>query len=667
MPNTVTKELADKLTAIAVKQLEVGVKDKQKRLKDIQKNEDLYNGKNDRPALKGRFNVPLPIMSGFVDTLMAKIDDPPRIKFNNTKAGGLKLAQKVGAAWEVDSSSIRGKWAKKDRAAKKLAAFSGRAIYKYFAESDPKYRSVLEVVDYNDFYCEPRGGGDLADHLFKGQANIWRTKKQLFRGVKSGLYDAAQLTQLMSKASGEAAAKSQELFKNKMARRAALGLDTDNDPYINQDVFSMVEHVMNYEGEDYYLFFEITTGTWMRVETVKEVFGTELEPFVSWATHEDAFNFWSKAPCDDMRPIVEAMTIIFNQALDNRHQRNRPQRAFDPTIFTDPSQLEWRPDGLVIAQPPEGKSISSGIYTFDTPEINGSIDLFQLLDNFSGQKTGITPSTQGTADKDVRVGVYFGDLQQVADRLGLLNKSYSECWAELGIRYYHGLREHMPEKLLVRMLGESGVEWNELLRSEVSGTDEEDFDITIAGGDAELQANEVAMKRRTETLDAILKDQKLSGLLSPSWSLQEMLRNGGYSEESIRQAMDTKNEGNQEILSEASSAIEQILEGKDPGHNRGATTAFVQKILDFATDNELETDVYRKLMAYAKDHIPVAKENAARKAAGVLAAAGAGPGIDAADPGAAAPGGGPIPPAVIPGMPPNGGAPPANPAGTPQL
>ena len=187
----------DEITAQAVLEYETGLNYKQPRVKDWHKNEDLYYNKA-KPALKGRFNVPLPIMSGFVETLLSKIDDPPKINFNPTEEADIKKAKKVTAAWEYESSASVNKWQSKDLDVKKLAALSGRGIFKIFAESSPNYQSHLEAVDYYDFIAEPKGGGDLENHRYVGQDSIFRSKYQLLEGVENGNYNQSQVYKLIA-------------------------------------------------------------------------------------------------------------------------------------------------------------------------------------------------------------------------------------------------------------------------------------------------------------------------------------------------------------------------------------------------------------------------------------------------------------------------------------
>ncbi len=614
---------AEKLVNIARQQLVTGVNFKQTRLTDIQKNEDLYYGRK-QPSLAsivGYFNVALPIMSGFRNTLMAKIDDPLQINFEPTEEADIKRAQKVTKFWELESSRVNGDWARKDRWSKVLAFNSGVGIYKIFAESDPKYHSQLDVIDYLDFVCEPMGGGNLENHLFAGQMNVYKTPYEL---TKNDIYDRVAVAKLKSNSNESTQKKIQEESNEKSNRYAVLGLNLQTHSYVGQQVFSLVEWMMEYEGERYYLLFDKNTGIAVRCEKLAVVFASGLYPWVTWQVYEEPFNMWCKGPGDDIRPVAEAMQIIFNQALYNRHKQNLGQRAFDASIFPDPKKLESsaRPDALIQANTLNGlRRIGDGIYEFHTSEISGTIDLFQYMDAYLGQKTGITANTQGVSDKDEKVGVYYGNMQQVADRMGLINKSYSNAWAGLGLRYLHGLYEHLSEPQAIKMIGEEGVEWDELVRSDVKTN----YDIRISGGNAEARLNEVKAQRMTETVAAIAGNPILIQGVSKKWVVENMLRNAGFDEEAVRVAMDIENEGNRMILSEAALENQQLVSGKKTQPNRGATTGHLQKHLDFAfskvfsKNKAKDMEIFNRIMAHFQEEIPLATENMLRKVDQIMA------------------------------------------------
>jgi len=333
--------------------------------------------------------------------------------------------------------------------------------------------------------------------------------------------------------------------------------------------------------------------------------------WTSWATHPDPFNFWSKAPTDDIRPVAETIKILLNQELDNRQKRNFGQRAYDPEIFTNGAELEYRPNGLVAVK--SGTSlttaIGNGIFQFETPELQGTINLVQWLDNFSGQKSGITAETQGSTDEK-RVGIYQGNMAQVADRLGLYNKSYVKCHKANARRFVWGASEHITSKKAVKLIGEKGVEWDTIVRGEINP----DVDIIVESGSADLQINEKKKAMRQVALQEIGQNPALVATVNPKWLVEQKLLNGEFTEEEVRVAMDVENNGNREILGRASEAIQDIIDKKEPKLYRGATTAFQQKIIDFAAENtDDDMPLFERLIAYSQAHDEIVLDNVNRK------------------------------------------------------
>ena len=614
-----TKSFKDTLTEIAIKQFKNGYNFKKRRMAEIRKNEEFYNLRK-IVVPRGRFAVPLPVMSGFVDALISKIDEPPASKYTSEDIADLKRLGMVSLAFEKETAPIRLNYAQKDRWSKKLACFSGRGIMKTVFGSNP-YSSSFSVVDYEDFITEPSGGGDLNLHLFHGQDGIIKTKYDL-KNDRS----YSNVKKLIDSAGSEDKKKVTDSFYNqKYLRYKSLGLDITNNSYVGQTVFKLVEWIMKYQGSAYYLLFHLETGTWVRVEKLSGITTSGLSPFTSWATHEDHSIFWSKAPCDDIRPIADTAELLLNQELYNRSKANMGQRAFDAGTFKDPAQLAWRPDGLVEGTPKPGKTLASGIYEFQTRELRGTIDLLQFLDFYGSQKTGVTPGMSQVPEKDQRVGIRFANMQDMADRLGLFNKSYRKAQDEIAQRYYHGVIENLPEKDLIKMIGEKGAGWDAIKNS-----GSVDFDIELVGGSAEVQANAEKEARRMESLTMIMKDETLIGAINPMWRLKQVLIQGGWDENQIKGALSQGDISDNEIIGEAALAIQDILQDKKPKRIiRNASVAFLQYLSDFADDMEFDmnstktVDVkakkhYAEIMQYAERHLRVVEENMARKASGVL-------------------------------------------------
>lgn len=596
---------------------------KQGRIVDWHATEDLYFGRTKKP-LKGRFNVPLPVMSGFIDTLLSKIDEPPILKYKPSSEADFRATQKVQAFWDSQSKAEDNDFDSKDIDGKKLACFYGRAIFKCFAESDPKFRFYLINTDPYDFYVDPAGGGNLEMARYLGEDNVYKSKSQLIEGAKSGFYDKETVQQLVDGLIENTLRNDQDVQNNKANRFAALGLSNTMHNFQGEGMMRFIESGTIINGVRYYVLWNYETGLPIRCLPLKEVFKSNLWWWVSWATNRDNFNFWSKAPADDIRPIAEAMKILANQELDNRQKRNFGQRAYDPAIFPDGAKLEYQPDGLVAITSGSSKAqeISRGIFQFETPELNGTLNLVTWLDNFAGQKTGITADTQGQSEES-KVGIYQGNIQQVADRLGLYNKSYVKCHAAIGRRFVWGTHEHLGSKQAVRIIGENGVQWDYLKGREI----DPEMDIFVESSGSELQMNEALKQRKAEALDKIASNQALAQGVNKKWTIEQMLLTAGYTDEEVRVAQDIENNGNREILARASEAIEDICKNKTkkPKLFRGATTGFQQKIVDFAMDNtDGDLPLFNALMDYAMAHNELVAANARRTALRVRAEKGLG-------------------------------------------
>jgi len=615
--------LADKALQVACKQYRTAIEFQQPRFNEILENERMLAGKT-TPALKGRNNVPFDsvVMSGFIDTLISKIDEPLDIDFIHTREEDKKAAEKTKAVFEVESSPDYENWSAKDLDAKRLASTSGRGFFKFYAENDPKFKTCLDVVDTFDMYTEPQGGRYLDKHIFKGQHNIFRSETDLKGGAESGYYDKGQVDKLIAtaKANPEGFKETEDIYKNKVSLMQTRGLDIQSHNYVGEDLYMLNEHVMKMGGQWFHMVFCYKHAVWLRFKKLEETFSVAKDypgrgPWASWATHIDPFNFWSKAPADDVRPIAASMKKIFNLTIDNLEKRNWDMKAFDSRVFPDKTKLSWGPNKLIRANLSNAKglkNISEAIYEFQTPDTTSiSINLFEFMDNMIGKSTGITAGAQGKTD-DEKVGIYFGNMEQVADRMGLTNKMYKQVYEDLGVMFKYGVYDNLREPYAVKLIGLKGVEWNEELRREDAA---KPFRVAVSGGNDDQKISGLMAQRRDATLTRIENNPALAGQLNPKWHIREILENGGFEPEAIKVGLDTNTDADQGLLSEAAQAIADIVSGKSPKVNRGATSGYVQKIVDFARDNELEKEVIEKLVLFANAHIPIMVQNMARQAA----------------------------------------------------
>ena len=581
--------------------------------------EDFYFNRVKR-SLKGKFNAPVPIIPGFVDTWKSKMAKHTTLTFTQQEEADYIPAKKVTALYAAQKAHDDYDWDLVDSDGKTLAALTGRSINRYFASSDGGYKSVLEPVDHYDFIADPIGGAHLERHRFVQQDNIFKSKAELLQGVEAGIYDSAQVTKIINATQGDKLVDNDNMYKSKLNRLADLNLNGISYNYAGQELYKFVEAGTTWsDGKRQYCFFNYETGIWIRCKPLKEVFKSELWWFTSWATHPDPFNFWSKGPCDDMIPLAEVIRVLVNQELDNRNKRNYGMRGYDPKWIPDPSQLEWKADGLFAFKSDSVTAIgdlNKAIVNFETPEVQGTIDLVNWIDGMLKEKTGINSEAQGQADGS-KVGIAYLNVQQTAERTILIYESYSKSWQAIGRRFLWGLYEHMRTPMAVKIIGENGAMWDEIARREI----DTDWDIRVEGGQDDAAQTAMNKKQLSDILGTFQPDEL--AVTSPKWRAKIKLQAVITDDDEIRMAFDLEGDQNKEVLAQASQMIQDCLEGKPYRPYRGATTVFVQKIVDYATDTpDLALKEFMKLMKIAQAHMPIAQKNAIRKATQIRAQQG---------------------------------------------
>jgi len=613
-----SENIFDTLAGIAVQQIRAGLRDKQNRVKEIKKNDDAYNNVALAPA-DGRFNVPIPVMGGFIDTLTSKLNDEILIKYNKQEEADLKKAKMVTAKWEHEAGPDRGKWKLKDIINKRNAGISGVAIFEKHAETvkvkgKDMFKDVLRTVHWKHFYCEPKKGHDLELHNFVGEGNVWRTKSQL----EKGNYNQEQVKRILAhKSDSDAGQDNEDIIMGESKQYKSLTTE-DKENYTGEPLYHFFNHYMEYEGKRYYLLVDYQTGIWVRGEELEDMFSLPdgfdkiFWPYRAWHTHPSTEKFWTKAPADDVRPIHETIRIITNLALENLLKLVRAKRAIDPDFFPDPSEIENVLNEVVEAESIPGRSIGEGIYDFQTKDSTSIVvNLTQFLNGMLGEKTGITAGAQGNADEDTAT-VYVGNLEQVANRMNLYSDFYRQCWAELGQLFFIGLKDHLTPEQYVRVMGANGYEWEELVDDHLHPI--RMFDVSITGGSKESELSIVKNRDRKESLQFAVEQYK--AFMNPQWVIENTLKMGQWEDEDVKSAVDLDLHGSKELLSECAQAIQDIRAGKGSQvkPNRKANEAFIMKILDHADDHadSMTDQTYEELYAYAFLHAQIVADNKMR-------------------------------------------------------
>lgn len=613
-----TMELADQIAKTAKVQLRTSRQYKMERMKQIGESEDLYFGIA-KKQVRNPFNESFPFMSGFVDGLMAKLDDVPEVEITHQDEADYNSARKYQALFnqQVNSTLPNAKWAYKDRICRKFAIFSGVGIYCIYGESyDGEFVLHFDAKDYYDFHCEPGGGGDLEEHIFCGEESVFKTREELLDGVGDGYYEESQVTKLLTMGNPSDYKQNEDQYNQRLNRHRAMQLDPQSNNYVGQDLYKFCQWYLKYKGVRWYCLFEENTGTWIRVKPLREMFpivpstGEALWPYVAWHTNEEGRLFWSKAPCDDARPIGITINRLLNQELYNREKKNNGQRAYDPEMYLDLEALaDNRPDGLVPFNSFGGqRTAAQGIHTFEVGELGGTVDLVNFLDGFTSSKTGTQSKQENSKPADQKVGIYFGEMKQIEERVSLYNKSFKEAWAQIAYRAIQAFDDLITKPIAIEMMGADGLEWGEFTEKDKARN--RDFGIKIKGGNDELQESLAKNVRKSEAL-------KVVSTPNPQWKDKQILKQAGFTDEDLKEAYSTVPPASMQLISEAAKAVDDISKGKPVKLNQSANVAFAQKLIDDAEEIN-DKDVQNKIYDYVLKHATIIAANEARTAVGLI-------------------------------------------------
>lgn len=592
------------ITQQNLEQLRVSRQYKLARFAQIMENENLYANIIEK-TLRNPFNECFPYMAGFIDHLKAQIDDDSNLIYVHQAEADLKRAQKINSFYEMESKSIEANasWGLKHRHAKYNALFSGVAIYHYYAEKNPIYKSCLEVISHYDFHCEPRGGAILENHLFCGQDSIFKNREDI---IGNAAYDQEAVARLVADYQKYDYKDNNDKDNTRNNRARSLGQDPVTNNYVGQSTIKFVQWYSVYDGKRYYNLFNENTAVSIRCCPIEEIFPEGLYPYVAWHTNEDGDLFWSKAPADDARGVAKIINTMINQELYNRQKNNYGETHYDAEMYPNIQALvDSRPDKHVPVNTFGGqRKLNEGIYKVTVSGLTGTLDLVTWLEQFTGKQVGYTSAAAGQSETDKKVGVFQGEIAQVEKLVGMKNKSFRDALSALGLRFKYGLDHNMSKSMAIKVMGGSGVEWDEIGPEDL--ITERPLSIQPVGGTSELQLKRAQDNEKKGALS-------LLQAVNPQWKERQMLLLSNFTQEDVKDAFSTESFAQKELMSEAAQAEKEIVEGKTPALNRGADSNFIEHITDFATNTEdLPLGIYKKLMDYGYAHVDIAVENEAR-------------------------------------------------------
>jgi len=568
----IRKELADKISAQSLDEIASARIYKQGKISGWQENEKLYYAV--KPVSEeSRANIALGRMQEFVHTLLSKVDNQLTFTYTKRKPSQLSRVELLNSLRRFDAE--RGFWDLKDIVGKKQGIIYGRAIYAYHASSINGYESCLENVDVYDFLVDPACGGiDLENANNLGRWGVIKGLKDLKDGVKNKIYNRDAVNRLLESNGSEDINQEENNKRSRSYDQQTIG---DKDVK-NANKFKFWEWFTTYEGERYYILMD-NSGGWIRCEKLSDMFSDDMWPFWTWAAFPDLTEFWTPSYCDYARDIFVAQDVSIGQMLDNAEAINKPMRAVNVKAIKDQTKLKYRKEGIIPVD--GGVDINNAYKILETPSINTPIQVFNILEGIQEKASGVTAQAKGDSDEKGKVGIYQGNEAAMADRFGLLNKSYSFGYKRFAKLYENGVKDHLIKKIAVEILGPSGVEVKSINKRDIYRKGDE-YGVSVESSNAEMLASKQNRLDKMNFLMANVNNPDINKKVA----LKMTSSIAGFSEEEIRQLLDVNSYGSEKAMSEADRDLESLLFGETIEPNEMANNAYKQRMVDYIRDHK---------------------------------------------------------------------------------
>jgi hypothetical protein len=572
-------------------------------------NENLLYGKKPK-TLSKRSNIMVQLMAGFEDTLLSKIKQPIYVVYTPTENADVIRARKVTNAWQLESSVSHEDWEYKDLLVKKLAMISGRGILKVYASYPYSHR--LDPIDHYDFLIDPMANGmSIESARYLGQDNIIKSKYDL----EEGSYDQEKVKELINSYAENNTEKPDNIDQQKSNRFAVVGLNYSDFFQAGDSSYKLLEWYTTIKGARCVFLLDRSKKIIVKKNKLEEITG-ELEregkpfwPYESWAYYPDLFNFWSPAPMSRVRELFILRNISLNEMFDNNEAKNRPMRAYDPKVYTNPALLSFQADRLIPVA--SGREPERALYTLPVNDIIEPQQFQKILEDLTGKITGVTASGAGLSDTE-KVGIYYGDQQEVEKRMTLFEISYNRCHLKLGQKYLIYLSERLDEKSSIKILGEDGAEYEDLTQDDLA-----EFDITLTGGLSQATNDALEKKQKNEFLTAQLQNP----VFNKKFQLELGMALNGFSQDDIKRALSPIDVDEKQSI-RASQDIQKILQDIKFRPFLKAEVTYMQKIFDYVYETELPKEQEDKILAYLQIVQPIVLKNMINKARSAMALKG---------------------------------------------
>lgn len=606
-----TDEDKQNIVAQAIREINFARRYKQGKVRNWQKNEEMYYGKKVTQDAS-RSNVDLGQMQEHVHTILSKVRDPLVFNFTKRKDSQLKRVERLNALKSWDAQ--RDFWNLKDIVGKKQCIIYGRAAYVYYADSvDANYKPHLENIDIYDLLVDPSGGGiDVEQMLYWGRYGVLKSKESLEAQLEATSDDyTRRAIRDIIEGSGNNTESSQE-ETNKFTRM--YGQNTIGQKELQTDEkFKFWQWFTTYKGTRYVLTLQAIAGKAIEICPLSDKFKSNLWPLFTYAAFLDLTEFWTPSYCDYVRDIIMNQNISINQMNDNAEAINKPMKVVNVSAIENLAELKYRRDGIIKTR--GDFDANKAVQILATPSIQTPLQVFNTLEAIKEKASGINAGDKGAEDLRGKVAIYQGNQEASQGRYALFNLSYSFAYDRFALLYQFGVQEHLIKKVAIDIIGPNGIEIEEIKRNDIFKKGDS-FRVKVESSNAEKNMN---VDKQNIKIEFLTNQEKLQAgspvkIMNTKKSFEFKAKIAGFDQDEIKELMDVTEYADEELMSEASRDIESLMNDETVKVNQAANNAYKQRFVDYMMDHQedMSNDQFKRMFDYVAQLDTVIYRNEAR-------------------------------------------------------
>ncbi len=432
----------------------------ERRHKDWDENYQLYRNKVLTNRLTQRQAVNIPLMKETIKTLLSKIDEAPAVDWKELSGDQKKeiIFQEIWnhAYEEFNFEGI-------DIQDKKSVMLYGRGFKKLNWVNGQAEVTALDIYDIVvDPLTDPL---DIETARYVVHQNIFKPLREILADERYETKAKEALKAwLMSPAGIVQSGKNKEEYEKKLERLRAMGVQHDEFPmFAAGDVLvHLNEHYTEVWDKKAKKFvrrvYVVADDCYVLLDdTLKNLIGIEVYPFVTWSEDIETSDFWSDGPADLVRVPNQVINVWFSQLVENRTLKNFQMHWYDATKQGYKPQTYEPGPGRMLPAPGNPSEV---IMPVDISGLDDTLTAVDFVIKVVERGSSATAIEKGTSErKNITLGEVETLVGKAMERTLAMAKFYRRSWQELAMKWYQLTTENASKKITLYKTSRKGKIW----------------------------------------------------------------------------------------------------------------------------------------------------------------------------------------------------------------